>query len=305
MGYIYKITNKINGKAYIGQSINEPTKSNGRISEHLNGRGNKSRAIHNAIKKYGKDNFSHEVLHAILLDDQLDELEVQAIKEHNTMAPNGYNLTSGGGTPKDISNETRQKLSDISKNNWQDPKYRTKTIEAMKQKAQDPDYRQKISKAQKGKSLSMKQEKKCLNRDLETSTLCLAKHILPKHVKKYRKHIKEKNSHLNTKEKYLKTMDLEGKNSRLNTKENCRKHIKEKNSRLNTKENCRKHLNADTKEKRLLNLPNSKLNILHRRAIPKTIRGIQCHINLPTVPSSPKSWHLLVPIASLTLPPSR
>ena len=60
---IYKITNKINGKIYIGQSIN----INKRINEHFWQSFNQkdvsfNSILHQAIRKYGKENFSWEVL---------------------------------------------------------------------------------------------------------------------------------------------------------------------------------------------------------------------------------------------------
>ena len=103
MGYVYKITNTVNGKAYIGISVNEPTQ--GRIKEHLSGRGN--RIIARAIEKYGKDAFTYEILEENVFDEFLPDLEVAYIANFNTVVPNGYNLTSGGEVAKTLSDETR------------------------------------------------------------------------------------------------------------------------------------------------------------------------------------------------------
>lgn len=92
MGYVYKITNTINNKSYIGISIHEPEKR--RIRQHLSGHGN--RIIANAVKKYGKEAFVYEILEANVFDEFLPDLEVAYIAKHNTVAPNGYNLTYGG-----------------------------------------------------------------------------------------------------------------------------------------------------------------------------------------------------------------
>ena len=108
MGYVYKITNIIKGKAYIGISIHEPIRS--RIKEHLAGRGN--RFLARAIKKYGKDAFVYEILEADVFDEFLPELEVAYIANFNTVVPHGYNLTYGGegaGRPCD---ETRERMSE-------------------------------------------------------------------------------------------------------------------------------------------------------------------------------------------------
>ena len=56
-GVIYRIYNRINGKSYIGKSINPDE----RIYKHLNGRGG-SPVLRHALKKYGKDAFCVEIL---------------------------------------------------------------------------------------------------------------------------------------------------------------------------------------------------------------------------------------------------
>ena len=48
------------------------------------------------MNKYGVDNFVIEMIVEIP-DDQIDEMEIKYIRELNTLAPNGYNLTTGGG----------------------------------------------------------------------------------------------------------------------------------------------------------------------------------------------------------------
>lgn len=91
---IYKITNLINNKIYIGQTIH-PDK---RWWEHCN------RAhthyddypIHLAIEKYGEDNFQFEVLE---WTENYDNREKELIKQFNSLVPNGYNLIEGGPSP--------------------------------------------------------------------------------------------------------------------------------------------------------------------------------------------------------------
>jgi len=93
---IYQITNNVNNKKYIGQTNFTLEK---RIAEHLknaNGIHIPTCYIHRAIKKYGSKNFSYEVLCECANQDELDTQEIQFIKEKNTLAPTGYNLTFGG-----------------------------------------------------------------------------------------------------------------------------------------------------------------------------------------------------------------
>lgn len=91
---IYKITNLLNNKVYIGQSLH-PEK---RWWEH------KQRAktsydnypIHLAINKYGEENFSFEILE---WTKNYDDEEKRLIKEYNSLSPNGYNILEGGPNP--------------------------------------------------------------------------------------------------------------------------------------------------------------------------------------------------------------
>ena len=86
---IYLITNLVNGKQYVGQSIGIAH----RWIEHKNSKENYP--ISKAIRKYGKDNFKFEIIENCLPKD-LDEKEKYYIKKYNTITPNGYNITYGG-----------------------------------------------------------------------------------------------------------------------------------------------------------------------------------------------------------------
>ena len=86
---IYKIENILNGKIYIGQSI-EIEK---RWQKHLNA--NDNFLIHKAIKKYGKENFQFSIIEecdASLLNNK----ECYWIEFYNSLIPNGYNMVQGG-----------------------------------------------------------------------------------------------------------------------------------------------------------------------------------------------------------------
>lgn len=97
-GFIYKIVNNSNGKIYIGQTISSITK---RFSKHISDAvTNKSQAkIAKAIRKYGKDSFSIELLETIdiVSGDELNNKEIFYIKEFNSKDDKiGYNITDGG-----------------------------------------------------------------------------------------------------------------------------------------------------------------------------------------------------------------
>ena len=94
-GLIYRLTNVVNGKVYIGQTV---TKLETRLSAHKRNarKGLNKFFITNAIAKYGFDSFDVEIL-AIVPVDQLDSLEARMITEHNSKNENyGYNLCEGG-----------------------------------------------------------------------------------------------------------------------------------------------------------------------------------------------------------------
>lgn len=100
-GYIYKITNLLNGKIYIGKS----TRCDDYHLEMYFGSG---LAIHAAIEKYGRTNFKKEILQFLMFNDEkrLDVLERWYISCNDAMNPaKGYNLSLGGegGTTSEIS----------------------------------------------------------------------------------------------------------------------------------------------------------------------------------------------------------
>jgi group I intron endonuclease len=103
---IYKITNKNNGMCYIGQTIRS-------LSERWkNHRTLKSGCIrlNNAIRKYGKDSFSVEEIASYNTQEDLNDAEEYYIDFHNCLAPNGYNLKTGGSKGK-MSEESKIKMS--------------------------------------------------------------------------------------------------------------------------------------------------------------------------------------------------
>ena len=112
---IYKVTNLINGKIYIGQSINDDPKYLG-----------SGIFIKNAIEKYGKDNFVKETIDFTDSIDKLNEKEIYWIEKYNSTDKNiGYNLCSGGkgfkiyhGKSDEQISEIHENLSKIHKEKW-------------------------------------------------------------------------------------------------------------------------------------------------------------------------------------------
>ena len=96
LGKIYKITNKINGKIYIGQTIKSLEE---RFQKHcwettIKDKYHLNMAIKKAIRKYGKENFTIELIEEVETD-KLDEREVYWISFYDSYNK-GYNCTLGG-----------------------------------------------------------------------------------------------------------------------------------------------------------------------------------------------------------------
>lgn len=94
MAYIYKITNIINNKLYIGKTVNTIEK---RFNQHKNESKTeraKNRPLYRAINKYGIENFEIEIIEECNYDI-LNEREIYWINYYDTYN-NGYNATLGG-----------------------------------------------------------------------------------------------------------------------------------------------------------------------------------------------------------------
>lgn len=105
---IYKITNQINGKIYIGQSQNISQ----RWKAHRKHYQKDDYPIYRAMRKYGIDNFSFEVIEECSLEE-LNDKEKYWIKYYDSHNPsNGYNLTDGGNTslPLKLSEQQVQEI---------------------------------------------------------------------------------------------------------------------------------------------------------------------------------------------------
>lgn len=157
MGYIYKITNKINGKIYIGQTVQAVEK---RFISHVSAAKSKytrnKYAIHHAISKYGEDAFDVEVL-GEYPEELLDEMESFFIREYNSLKPNGYNLTDGGCGTRGYKHteETRAFLTQNLHKRWRemtDEEYAEackKRSEVLKGVPKSAEHRRKLSEVAK------------------------------------------------------------------------------------------------------------------------------------------------------------
>ena len=86
---VYKITNLLDGKIYVGQTIRTLER---RFKEHTEA----DSLIGKAIRKFGIENFSSEILETCQTKNQLNEREIFWIEKLNCKTPNGYNVKDGG-----------------------------------------------------------------------------------------------------------------------------------------------------------------------------------------------------------------
>lgn len=114
-GVIYIIKNKLNGKVYIGQTIQNPKDRWYRHCAKSNISKNEANMhIKRAILKYGKENFSFEVIETCL-KEQLNEREIYWINYYDSYNK-GYNNTLGGSsgtTPLKINKEEFSKIKNL------------------------------------------------------------------------------------------------------------------------------------------------------------------------------------------------
>lgn len=109
---VYKHTNKINGKVYIGITSRDPEK------RWENGHGYYGQPFYNAILKYGWENFEHKILFEGLNEKEAKEKEIEQIELFNSSDTKfGYNASKGGESANGMlhSEETKRKISDSLK----------------------------------------------------------------------------------------------------------------------------------------------------------------------------------------------
>lgn len=148
---IYKITNKINGKIYIGLTTT-PIKR--RIAAHVRkSKLSNAGGVSGAIKKYGFDNFSVSVIDTAKNLDELNQKEKHYIKSMASLSPNGYNLHTGGDSHR-CSQETKKKLSLSASKRRMSKETRKRMSESGKLKIFTEETRARMSKALKGRKHS-------------------------------------------------------------------------------------------------------------------------------------------------------
>jgi group I intron endonuclease len=168
---IYKTTNKLSGKYYIGchqtDNLNDGYIGSGKYLKH-------------AIKKYGIENFKFEILHIVLTKQDMFQLERELVNDALVKDPQSYNLKIGGSggnpgivgafTGKTHSAATKEKIRQaafnqittdqkrikLSQNNWAKTNpdlFKKHAIAANLGKPKTDDHKKKLATAQQGSRL--------------------------------------------------------------------------------------------------------------------------------------------------------
>lgn len=145
-GYIYKITNLITGKIYIGQhKYDKPELDNSYITSGV--------IINESINKYGLENFNRELVDIADDLEELNQKEIYYISYFNSKYPNGYNLTDGGEGVISPSEKTRQKMASRKIGTKQSEETKEKRIIRLKQIEHTQEWALNISKARQGQKM--------------------------------------------------------------------------------------------------------------------------------------------------------
>lgn len=150
MGFIYLIRNTKNGKCYIGQTRQRVTQ---RWSDHKK---NKESVISRAFARHGLDAFEFSVICEIP-NEELNDREILEIKERNTLAPNGYNIQSGGGN-REMSEETKQRIG-------------AATSKALKGRKMTETVREALKKANTGRHTTRTEELRQRDREVKRDAM--------------------------------------------------------------------------------------------------------------------------------------
>lgn len=156
-GYIYTVTNKTNGKQYVGKTTENPSKYWNMHKSRANT--GVIKVLYNAMRKYGNDCFEFEIIVETEsntfeeINETLNKLEIDSISKLNTLIPNGYNVTIGGDGTKGVKRDDKFKdnlrklKTGVPRPEWVIKKFRKPKTEEHKQKLKKPkteDHKRKL-----------------------------------------------------------------------------------------------------------------------------------------------------------------
>lgn len=151
---IYKVTCKVNGKVYVGQTSLTLEQRRYKHQKDAQREDRTTVKFHNALMKYGFDNFDWEILKECNTQEELDYYEKYYIKEFNCLDRElGYNLKEGGKIGGCYTEEAKQHIGEKTKERWENPEIAEKMLKGL----------QKGTETVKNKALENYIEKVCPN----------------------------------------------------------------------------------------------------------------------------------------------
>jgi len=161
--YLYRITNLLSDKVYIGQTVN----SGRRWSDHKwLSRRKPEQYIHNAMNKYGIENFLFEVIAECKLPDDANESEKQLIVQYDSRNPEkGYNLAPGGETAWNTGLPTKQQPM-YGKHHSENSRKKISESNIGKLNPHSEEWKEKVSNALFGHEVSDKTKEKIKNKQI-------------------------------------------------------------------------------------------------------------------------------------------
>lgn len=138
---IYKITNTVTNKSYIGKTTIGYLN---RFHKHvLNAEKGINRRLYDSMRFHGMHNFTVTLEYTATTVEELNIKEIELISKFNTLMPNGYNMTLGGDGGYTLANWTDEKRKEL---------YKQQALKRTGRKC-SKETKEKISKTQKGKNI--------------------------------------------------------------------------------------------------------------------------------------------------------
>lgn len=130
---IYKVTNLVNQKIYIGQSIN--TLEYRKSGHYRDARCIKKKNVyfHNALLKYKPEDFKWEIIDTAETIEELNKKEIYWVSYYKSNNKDkGYNLKAGGDSGGKCCESTKQKIGETTKIKWTNPETAKRMLEGLR-----------------------------------------------------------------------------------------------------------------------------------------------------------------------------
>lgn len=173
---VYRIINKVTNKCYIGKTTIGYEKRFNKHKEHARNKVN--RRLYDSMNHHGINNFKVELLCTCTSLEDMNSKEILAIKQYNSLIPNGYNMTLGGDggyTLSKWSEDDRKALykrqAEKRKGTKRTDEQKSRMSDAQKGKYISPEQREKIAMSLKSRyiKLSPEEQKKLVQPLLDSS----------------------------------------------------------------------------------------------------------------------------------------